>query len=281
MITNLNKSYIRYGFMKYLNNAIINHNALDVVDLLINNFQEVYIFSGIIRNFFIGADENLTDDLDIVVQNNTLEPTDKIICDLIRDYNLRVYDIECIKSSSSYSKIRIYLNPSYKLDVWDIEKSLGFNKDLPISERNASKLPSSAFLNSQAIIFDLKKKCFIYDKNFVEFIHNRQISIIGSNPLNNSYMFKKIIKYFNIYNLSLSKNTVEWMISQSYKMRGNIIDIGCKKDILKFFRYLYFEHNIKIPFIDNDYKILWNNVKFRIRTPFSNQKRNVIEEFFF
>lgn len=268
MITNLNKSYIRYGFMKYLNNAIINHNALDVVDLLINNFQEVYIFSGIIRNFFIGADENLTNDLDIVVQNNTLEPTDKIICDLIRDYNLRVYDIECIKSSSSYSKIRIYLNPSYKLDVWDIEKSLGFNKDLPISERNAFKLPSSAFLNSQAIIFDLKKKCFIYDKNFVEFIHNRQISIIGSNPLNNSYMFKKIIKYFNIYNLSLAKNTVEWMISQSYKMSGQIINIECKKDILKFFRYLYFEHNIKIPFIDKDYRILWNNLKFQLRTPF-------------
>lgn len=283
MIKNLNKSYIRYGFMKYLNNAIINHKALDIVNLLINNFPEVYIFSGIIRNFFIGVDENLTDDLDIVVQNNTLEPTDKKISNLIREYNLVVDDIEST-DCSSYSKIKIYLNSSYKIDVWDIEKSLGFSKNLPISERNASKLPSSAFLNSQAIIYDLKNKYFIYDKSFVEFVNNRQISIIGTNPLNKIYMFKKIIKYVNIYNLSLSKNVVEWMIIQAYKMHGGVIHIECKEDILSFFKYLYLAYNIKIDFKDNDYEIIWDNLKIKCDREYYNRmniKKLEIDELFF
>ena len=121
------------SFKIYLKHFLLDSDSWDLL-LNISQQTDVYIFSGVIRNFLLGLSENR--DLDIVVKD-----MDKIVIPKKFWRNIRF-----TKNSFGGYKVKIR---QLVVDVWDIEKTWGIQnmriKSTPYS------LIRTAFFNFSAI----------------------------------------------------------------------------------------------------------------------------------
>lgn len=180
-------------FFDYLMGSVLSENARFLLDTLMQR-TDVYIFSGVIRNFLLGFTENR--DMDIVVAD--LEAVSF-------DYpELR----DCRVSRNSFGGYKAVIDGIY-IDIWSLETTWGIQ--IKGMRRNPYSLIKTAFFNFSAIVFDLKKKRFIYDEGFCSFLRTRTMDVVLPENPNIALCILNTIYYAKKYKFPLSYRLCAWV----------------------------------------------------------------------
>lgn len=164
--------------------------------LQISNQTNVYVFSGVIRNFLLGYSENR--DLDIVVKH-----LDKIVIPTINQRKIQIK-----KNSFGGYKLKIGM---LNVDVWDIEKTWGI-QNMRLSSTPYS-LIKTAFFNFSAIVYDFNRGRFIYDKCFVDFYKTHAMDIQYKENPNIPLCIVNSFYYALKYSFSIKYELCKWIVN--------------------------------------------------------------------
>ncbi len=128
----------------------------------------VYIFSGVIRNFFVGVNENR--DLDLVLENEI------DLQELLSDFKVSI---------NSFGGYKIEYN-NLNIDLWFLNNTWSIkNHQLTINFQLDKYIPQTAFFNFSAVMFSYNRKEFIYTIHFLRFLRDRKLEMVyGPNPNN-------------------------------------------------------------------------------------------------
>ncbi|WP_228433345.1 DNA methyltransferase [Chryseobacterium arthrosphaerae] len=159
-------------FLEYLKDISNNEIIRFIEDL--SQFSEIYIFSGVIRNFFIDFKEKARD-IDIVYQGD-----DNKLNHFLSHYDYR---------RNSFNGYKINL-AGFTIDLWRVDSTWAIinEKHKEAGEVgeffNEYILPSSTFFNFSSIIFNYKTKKFLYTKDFLDFLETKILDLVlEKNPL--------------------------------------------------------------------------------------------------
>lgn len=154
-------------FLQYLENV----SQKEIIEFIKNlsAFSHIFIFSGIIRNFFLDFNERARD-IDIVYQGE-----DATLNEFLKDYEYR---------TNSFNGYKIILG-NFTIDLWKIDSTWAIqNAKLKIELFNQYVLPNSTFFNFSSIVYDYFNQEFIYSDKFIEFINSGTLDLVlEENPL--------------------------------------------------------------------------------------------------
>ncbi len=217
-------------FWKYLEEISQKEIIKFIEDL--SAFSHVFIFSGVIRNFFLDVNENARD-IDIVYQGN-----DDELKNFLRNYKYYV---------NSFNGYKIYIS-NFTIDLWKIDSTWAIeNKKLELELFNQYVLPESAFFNFSSIVYDFFNKKFIYSDKFLTFINSRTLDLVlRANPLPQLCIVNTLY-YRDKFGLKISEALKQFCIGyfENYTEEDfNIIQLKHFKEVK--YSYSYIEKHIKI-----------------------------------
>ena len=184
------------SFKTFLRDVVLDTDTWAVLKKLVQE-NDVYVFSGIIRDFLLGEYCG-TRDFDCVLNDQSLHNVSVI--DYIRSsVNYRV---------NSFGGMKI-VRPNLVIDVWNLRDTWGVKQEnLPLSPQELIK---TGFFNFSSIVYNLKTENFIFDQNFVNFLENRSLDIVYPKNPNIALCFVNIFYYQLKYDLKLSFKLLRWM----------------------------------------------------------------------
>lgn len=198
----------------------------------LSKFAEVYIFSGVVRNFFIKYNGQIRD-FDIVVKSEN---------SILASY---LSKLEYKKNSFGGYKLKI---GSLNVDLWHVENTWAYKKDKVKSDLfEFYSLPKTAFFNFSSVIFNWNAKEFVYTKNFIDFLKTKTIDLVlEENPMPHLCIVNTIY-YHQKFNLSISENLKRYFINHFYDFKEidfNDIQLKHFKEIK--YEYAYIKEYVKI-----------------------------------
>lgn len=187
------------------------NNFMDSLDLRIRDSineilkqSDVYLFSGIIRDFFlkeIDHVENDNRDIDLVL-SNCVENIEEIFS----------YASKISKNSFGGYKIE---NDIINIDLWCIDETWTFKKRGYLNLDLSSIIHKTAFFNFSSIVFNFQTKEFIADDHFLNFINKKKIDIVNKLNPNPALCIVNTIYYFERLNFKykVGGNLKEWIFN--------------------------------------------------------------------
>ncbi|QQQ70355.1 hypothetical protein [Chryseobacterium indologenes] len=223
-------------FKIYLNN-LLDHQIRTFIDDLMDHFV-VYLFSGVIRNYFLNTYDR-PNDLDLVLKM----PNDvNFLEGILKNYG----DYR----RNTFGGYKIFID-NLPIDIWFIEDTWAIaNNHIAIRHNIEDSLLHSTFFNFSSIIYDLGNDEFIGDKLFHDFLESREMDIVLENNPNKILCILKIKHYSEKYRISLSSTVINYYIRNFYsytkeeyikaqkKHFGNVIYEY--QQLLKFYNTLKF-----------------------------------------
>lgn len=163
----------------------INDSVREFIDSL-KLQTKIFIFSGIIRDYFINTEKDLFRDIDLIIEDDIA-------------IELKYKNIDYKKNSFGGYKIKI---DSCSIDIWVINKTWALNNgQLKFEFDFINTLPQTTFFNFSSIIFSLNKQEFIIGIDFLRFIRDKRIEIVSKkNPypelcIVNSFYYKEKLNF--------------------------------------------------------------------------------------
>ncbi|WP_051692036.1 protein NO VEIN domain-containing protein [Pedobacter borealis] len=198
----------------------------------LSKIAEVYIFSGVVRNFFIKYNGQIRD-FDVVVK------TEK---DMLSSF---LSNLEYKQNSFGGYKLKI---GTLSVDLWHVENTWAYKKDKVKSDLfDFYSLPKTAFFNFSSVIFHFNAKEFVYTKNFIDFLKTKTIDLVlEENPMPHLCIVNSIY-YHQKFNLTISENLKKYCISHFYDFKEvdfNNIQLKHFKEIK--YEYAYIKEYVKI-----------------------------------
>lgn len=168
-----------------------------VVELLdhLQSITDVYIFSGIIRDYFLKNDS--IRDLDIVLG----EQLDLAFINRHYFPNIEI-------TINNYGGYKVIVN-SFRIDIWSIDSTWGI-----VNERKSAtkySLIHSAFFNFSSILFSLNIEEFYFDDVFINFLNERVIDVEYEKNPNISLCIVNSLYYKNKLSMPLSAKLKRWI----------------------------------------------------------------------
>ena len=183
---------------------------------------DVYVFSGIIRNFFLG-DTNFRD-LDIVVRDVDC------VMKIMRTTKGRV-DFKV----NSFGGVKVKFQ-NLIIDLWGLSNTWGIKKEnMDLSPHSLLK---TAFFNFSAIVFDYNNTKFYYDNAFVDFLETKIMDVVYLENPNIPLCIINSCYYREKYGFGLSLNLCRWLFVNYIRLayvdkRKSIFDDLQKKHFSK------------------------------------------------
>ena len=178
-------------FYDYLT-ELLPTKVLELVDILLPQ-TEVYLFSGIIRDYFIKS-ENTFRDIDFIVSIENID-------DIISNYNY---------TKNSFGGYKIMID-AVTVDIWSIKNTWGIlNKSyIPFPEL----LPNTTFFNASSILYSLKNKQFIIGRPFLNFLRNKKLDIVLEKNPTPALCIINSLYYSQKYSLKISKELSRYILN--------------------------------------------------------------------
>lgn len=208
-------------FKDYLRQIINDDNTWNLL-LEVSTLTDVFIFSGVIRNYFLNIKSNR--DLDIV-----LSDISKITLPTTYPTNLYIR-----KNSFGGYKIKI---GKLTVDVWDIRETWGI-KNLHL-QSTPENLIKTSFFNFSSIVYDFNNAEFIYDNIFENFRNSRTIDITYKVNPNIPLCIINTLYYSFKYSLPIKYRLCKWL-KINYKNNFNFR----KVQLAHFNRIIFSTNNI-------------------------------------
>ena len=177
---------------------ILSKNILDFANRLQSKTQ-VYLFSGVIRNYFLKKNYDLRD-IDFMIED---------------DLDIKKLFPKLFITKNSFGGYKTKID-SLSVDLWSINKTWGLSRGQPKlpfeSEDTSEEIPNTTFFNSSSIIFSMNERKFIIGKPFLRFLRDKELDVVlEENPypalciINSFYYSEK-------YRLKLSKKLKKYII---------------------------------------------------------------------
>lgn len=196
------KAYINScskDFLDYLKVYVIDDESFEVLKQ-ISDESEVYIFCGVIRDYFLGRYGNIRD-LDFVIKEPIKRNPTYIKFFRERFSTFRV---------NSFGGFKLIDKNGPNVDLWQLGNTWGIvNRNINVPTPNA--LIDSVFFNFSAITFDFKNKKFIFNDNFANFLLNKVIDIVYEENPNVPLCLFNLFYYNKILNLPLADKSRNWI----------------------------------------------------------------------
>lgn len=212
---------------KYFLKSIVLDNATWNILQELSDDGDVFIFSGIIRDFLSGQFYGIRD-FDCVIGN--------------KKTHLKKNVIEYICSSKKY-KINSFggmkiQRENLTIDVWFLEDTWGVRQKKIKPSPNA--LIDTAFFNFSAIVYDFNAEKFIYGDHFCRFLKYKMMDVVyGDNP-NIPLCMVNIMRYWDLYRYSIGVNLISW-IKSNFDENMNLEQVQKKH----FGQVLYPQESVK------------------------------------
>lgn len=162
---------------------------------------EVYLFSGIIRNYFLK--HYFKRDVDVVIGKEI---------DVFEEFS----EYEITKNSFGGYKIMF---PSEPLDLWFIKDTWAFRHSQTTLNFNLEKkIPETVFFNFSSIIYSLNNKEFFYTDDFVKFLKYRKLDYVFEQNPNYALCIVNTFYYADTYQLKIS-NRLHKFIADVYESK--------------------------------------------------------------
>ena len=174
-------------------------SKLDVqVVLLLEHLKsctDVYIFSGIIRDFFLNKES--IRDLDLVLG-------DRIDLTFIN----RHYFPHIKITRNNFGGYKVVIN-NFRIDIWSIDSTWGIIKEEKSATRHS--LINSAFFNFSTILYWLNREEFYCEDTFINFLNKKVIDVVYEYNPNIPLCIINSLYYKNRLSLPLSPNLKRWI----------------------------------------------------------------------
>jgi hypothetical protein len=164
----------------------------------ITQHTDVYIFSGVIRNFFLNRKD--IRDIDIII--------DKRI-DLESILNGLVF------TKNSFGGYKVDLGDT-KMDLWFLRDTWALNnKQMFLDISPPYHIPRTSFFNFSAIIYSMRENKFIFSDHFINFLSKKVIDIVYEPNPNEALCIVNSFYYSDKYNLKISVRLQEFIASKA------------------------------------------------------------------
>ena len=201
-------------------------SSIQELILSLKKQTDVYLFSGVIRDYFLfKSDKLFIRDIDLVVRNNVV--LDKLLCNTDTKKN----------SFGGYK----FIIDDISIDMWTVEKTWGlkyypslFPADLYIH------LLKTTFFNFSSILYHFNENKFIYDINFKRFLRDKELRLILPN---NPYPELCIV------------NTRYYSETRKLKLNKELISYIRKYKHISSFEYVQKKHFGKIIYTNHDMQV--------------------------
>jgi len=224
------KEYIESSNLDF-NEHLIKVLNKDVIDFLerLKKLTNVYVFSGVIRNYFLR--QSSIRDLDLVVEFN-------------EEARSFIESNEFIKNSFDGYKLDF---SDLKIDLWFMEDTWAINTYQKILEFYVPEfITSTAFFNFSCILFDFQSKEFIIRKEFLRFIRDKELELVFEPNPNVKLCIINSLYYSDKYELKIGQKLKEYLIRKL-----NIVDPHFQKIQLKHFGEIFYSDNVVIERINS------------------------------
>lgn len=161
----------------------------------ISQRTEVYIFSGVIRNFLLGFKENR--DMDIVVSD----------MDAVNVCADEIHGSDISRNSFGGYKVKI---DGTTIDIWALGNTWGIVKKN--MRRTPYSLARTAFFNFSSIVYDLNRKAFIFENNFCFFLRTNAMDVVFPENPNITLCILNTIYYAKKYKFPVAYNLCKWIV---------------------------------------------------------------------
>lgn len=219
------------SFYDYLDRCL-DDEVLDCLNKL-SKQTEVFIFSGLIRNYFLNIDSNR--DVDIVLAMNV------DIESLFSDYQVKI---------NSFGGYKILIGDT-AIDLWYLENTWALKHQPVLNFELEKYIPYTAFFNFSSIIYSVNKRHFHYTEHFLRFLQNRNIDVVYKPNANYSLCVVNTLYYSEKYHLPISKRLKNYVLYLHKKTKQDYREVQ-----LKHFGNVLFTNEVisaKImSFIEND-----------------------------
>lgn len=165
---------------------ILNKNVFELIENL-SHISHVYIFSGIIRNYFLKVEDYR--DVDLYIDG------DVDVESLIKNFNYRI---------NSFGGYKITINNT-NVDLWLLKDTWALKNSQRVMDIELAKyIPNTAFFNFSSIMFAFNENKFYYTKHFVSFIQNKKINLVFKPNANNALCVVNSFYYSDKFKLQLT-----------------------------------------------------------------------------
>jgi len=188
------------GFYKYLE-KVLDDETFSIINK-ISERSNLYIFSGIIRNYFLGVEE--IRDVDIVLENEIN------IEKVFRRHKIKLNSFGGYKIQVGKTRIDLW----YLKNTWAI-KQHGSPFDLPLEQY----IPYTAFFNFSAIVFSYNEMKFYCHKAFLSFLRDKRINYLYEPNANSTLCIVNTFYYSDKYQLKIANKLIRYVI-KNHKSGG-------------------------------------------------------------
>jgi len=183
-------------FYKYLRNRILGTEYSSYLDDIAQK-TEVYVFSGVIRDFFIHKQGKR--DLDIVVIDYPE--------DFLRDFESDTRFIS--ETVNKFGGIKLIME-DLTIDIWRLRDTWGIKKK-KLDETNANSLSETVFFNFSSIVFDYNNIEFLNYERFARFLKDKTMDVVFSRNVDDVCCIVSTLHYKKDYDFGISDKLARWL----------------------------------------------------------------------
>lgn len=186
-------------FYEYLRVIVLDDDSFEVLKS-ISKDSEVFIFCGIIRDYFLKRFGHIRD-FDFVFKNRIKLNNSQ------REY---VKEKSVGIKKNSFKGFKLHSQNGFDVDFWQLNHTWGIiHKGIEFPTPNS--LIDCVFFNFSAIAFDFNKHKFIYNEHFVNFLHSRTIDIVYEENSNIPLCLFNLFYYPKLLRLKISTKARQWI----------------------------------------------------------------------
>lgn len=221
------------SFRNYLEDRF-NDEILDFIGKL-EKHTSLYLFSGIIRDFFVAPD-NAFRDIDLVY-------------DGVDDVDIESLFLKYKYEKNSFGGYKIHIG-DYIVDIWNLNETWGLkNGQLILKFNRIHKLPETTFFNFSSIVYSLNENEFIIGKPFLKFLKKKEIDLVLEENPYPELCIVNTIYYQRKLNLKLSRKLKKYVLNKKEEIQMSDL------------QNIQIKHFNTILFTENDIRLFFNNLK--------------------
>lgn len=226
------------AFYYFIKTFVLDGESWKILNALASH-EQVYVLSGIIRDFLTGDYEGIRD-FDCVLVHGNVKDVD--IIQFLRKSEHKV---------NSFGGVKIK-RPGEVIDIWRMADTWGIKKQNIAPSTTA--LLDSVFFNFSAILYDFNNKKFIFNERFCQFLCTRTMDVVYPENPNIPLCLVNVLYYHLRYGYNVSLKLAKW-IKQHYSKGDDLEDVQ-----IKHFGCLLFAND----YIEDFFHQITNKVKMYI-----------------
>jgi hypothetical protein len=178
----------------------------------ISKTTKVFIFSGVIRNFFLGAKNNR--DIDIILQD---------------EIDLTSFFSNAEIKRNSFGGYKVFYNGT-TIDLWYLANTWAFKKTpaQSLDFHLERMVPNTAFFNFSSIVYSLNDKKFYFEDKFVHFLRDKEIDVVFEQNPNYQLCVVNTFYYADKYRLKIKEGLKKFIVKLYRTHDKNYTDVQLK-----------------------------------------------------